>query len=165
MLKKMIIPAILGAYPAYELSASKVSTDDLLNDIVSICKENDVGQKKGRAIKPSQKVYGDAVVPYADALAYLSIRKVPAVRMLTFNLRAKENAFTIQQESCRFNVSASFLPIAVVEGDTYDFLNLKAGSVERKALITGMGDEENAAQDYDSWDSLKDWLESHAKVG
>ncbi|MGN6670027.1 MAG: hypothetical protein ACTHJ4_00615, partial [Candidatus Nucleicultricaceae bacterium] len=61
----MIIPAVLAAYPAYELNASKGSPSDLLSEIVSVCKENGVRQKKGRATKPSQIVYCDAVGPDA----------------------------------------------------------------------------------------------------
>lgn len=163
MFKKLIVPAVIISSSCFASSDLKENNDDLMTGIVSICRENSVRQKKKMA-RPSKTHYGSAIQPYAEVLGYLAGLDVPSVRMLPFGVRSKENARSVKSDSQRFNISESFLPFAAVEGDTFDFLDLEKGVVIRMALIPGIGDDDNSTQNYYSWNSLKDWLESQAKT-
>lgn len=161
MKKFFVFSALILCSLSFDADVFASDSKSLVEEIVSIGTKNKVGQKKRtRKIRVDQSYCGADLKPFEEVLILLSTLEVPTVRMLSLHQKDEESVYSIRQLSDQYGIEKNYLPISVVEGDTFDYLDVKNGVVKRLSLIPGFQGAGGSTQLYESWDSLPHWFMS-----
>ncbi|MBX9697151.1 MAG: hypothetical protein K2X53_03605 [Alphaproteobacteria bacterium] len=144
-------------------SASNVETENFNtfdDEVERICALKFVPRKSCIPDAKNLQSVDDNYKTFKNSVVLIMSLDLTTVTALTIDETKRLDVRRVKSSSNEFGVPEQYWPLAEVEGNVYDYLNVSDGRVHRLGLIKGMGAKIVGYQSQGVWDSLKKWLES-----
>jgi hypothetical protein len=158
--KFLLLSAVMVSYSC---SASNVETENFNtfdDEVERICALKFVPRKSCIPDKKHLQLVNDNYRSFKTSVVRILFLDLLTVTALTIDDTKRLDVRKVRSSSKEFGVPEQYWPLAEVEGNVYDFLDVGDGKVHRFGLIKGIGSKIAGYQNQGVWESLKEWLES-----
>lgn len=144
-------------------SASRMETQnfkDFDDEIARICSDKFSQRTSCIPDKRQLTIVCDDYKSFKNSVVKILFLDLPTVTALTIDETKRLDVRKVKTSSKEFGVLEQYMPLAEVEGNVYDYIDITDGRVHRLGLIKGIGSKLFGHQSQGVWGSLKEWLES-----
>lgn len=158
--KFLLLSAVMVSYSCSASNGEMQNFKDFDDEVERICSLNFSSRKSCIPDQTLLPLVDENYKSFKNSVVRILFLDLLTVTALTVDQTKRLDVLKIKSLSKDFKIPEQYWPLAEVEGNVYDYLNVTDGKVHRFGLIKGIGSKISGYQNQGVWDSLKEWLES-----
>jgi hypothetical protein len=158
--KFLLLSAVMVSYTCSASNIGAETLNALDDDVERICSLKFTPRKSCIPDIKHFRLVDESYKIFKKSVFLIMSLDLPTVTALTIDDTKRLDVRRIKSSSNEFGVPEQYWPLAEVEGNVYDYLNVSDGTVHRLGLVKGVGSKNVGYQSQGVWESLKKWLES-----